>query len=156
MMRSLWSAATGMKTQQFNVDVISNNLANVNTTGYKKSRADFVDLDEHGDYDKHGMISSLVEAGDHDLPLLKIGNRLVSARNMSLEQIKMIVDSCLARSSSGAEFPHTWRRAPARCQYPNVGATKRFTRPLTVAAIVVLTILAALFVKSKINDKDNQ
>jgi len=44
MMRSLWTAASGMKGQQFNVDVISNNLANVNTTGYKKSRVDFADL----------------------------------------------------------------------------------------------------------------
>jgi len=44
MMRSLWSAATGMMGQQFNIDVISNNLANVNTTGFKRSRADFDDL----------------------------------------------------------------------------------------------------------------
>jgi len=44
MMRSLWTAATGMSAQQFNVDVISNNLANVNTTAYKKERAEFKDL----------------------------------------------------------------------------------------------------------------
>lgn len=44
MMRSLWSAATGMTAQQLNIDVISNNLANVNTTGFKKSRAEFEDL----------------------------------------------------------------------------------------------------------------
>ncbi len=44
MMRSLWTAATGMITQQQNMDVISNNLANVNTTGYKKQRAEFQDL----------------------------------------------------------------------------------------------------------------
>lgn len=44
MMRSLWSAASGMMGQQFNVDVISNNLANVNTTGFKRARADFEDL----------------------------------------------------------------------------------------------------------------
>ena len=44
MIRSLWSAASGMKAQQMNVDTISNNLANVNTTGFKKSRADFEDL----------------------------------------------------------------------------------------------------------------
>ena len=36
MMRSLWTAASGMIAQQQNVDTISNNLANVNTTGYKK------------------------------------------------------------------------------------------------------------------------
>ncbi|HMK42645.1 MAG TPA: flagellar basal-body rod protein FlgG [Dissulfurispiraceae bacterium] len=44
MIRSLFTAATGMETQSLNVDVISNNLANVNTTGYKKSRAEFQDL----------------------------------------------------------------------------------------------------------------
>ncbi|MFP4379907.1 MAG: flagellar basal-body rod protein FlgG [Candidatus Sumerlaeia bacterium] len=43
-MRSLYISATGMKSQQINLDVISNNLANVNTTGYKKGRADFEDL----------------------------------------------------------------------------------------------------------------
>ena len=44
MMRSMWIAATGMASQQLNLDVISNNLANVNTVGYKKSRADFEEL----------------------------------------------------------------------------------------------------------------
>ncbi len=44
MMRSLWTAASGMTGQQFNIDTISNNLANVNTTGFKQMRADFEDL----------------------------------------------------------------------------------------------------------------
>ena len=44
MIRSLWTAATGMAAQQVNIDIISNNLANVNTSGFKKSRADFQDL----------------------------------------------------------------------------------------------------------------
>ncbi len=44
MMRALWTAGTGMVAQQANIDVISNNLSNVNTTGFKKSRADFQDL----------------------------------------------------------------------------------------------------------------
>lgn len=44
MMRALWTAGTGMVAQQANIDVISNNLANVNTTGFKKSRTDFQDL----------------------------------------------------------------------------------------------------------------
>lgn len=44
MMRSLWTAASGMIAQQGNIDVISNNLANTNTTGFKKSRTDFQDL----------------------------------------------------------------------------------------------------------------
>jgi len=44
MMRSLWTAASGMMTQQTNVDTISNNLANINTTGYKKESAEFKSL----------------------------------------------------------------------------------------------------------------
>jgi flagellar basal-body rod protein FlgG len=43
-MRALFTAATGMSAQQTRLDTISNNLANVNTTGYKKSRAEFQDL----------------------------------------------------------------------------------------------------------------
>ncbi|SJZ47781.1 flagellar basal-body rod protein FlgG [Selenihalanaerobacter shriftii] len=53
MIRSLWTAATGMKAQQLNIDTISNNLSNVNTSGFKKSRVGFQDL----------MYQSLREAG---------------------------------------------------------------------------------------------
>ncbi len=44
MIRSLWIAKTGLESQQTNMDVISNNLANVNTSGFKRSRAVFEDL----------------------------------------------------------------------------------------------------------------
>jgi flagellar basal-body rod protein FlgG len=44
MLRSLYTAATGATTQQFNMDIIANNVSNVNTTGYKKTRAEFQDL----------------------------------------------------------------------------------------------------------------
>lgn len=44
MMRSLWSAASGMVAQQANMDVVAHNLANVNTYGNKKVRAEFQDL----------------------------------------------------------------------------------------------------------------
>ena len=44
MIRALWTAATGMEAQQLNMDVIANNLANVNSSGFKKSRADFQDI----------------------------------------------------------------------------------------------------------------
>jgi flagellar basal-body rod protein FlgG len=43
-MRSLSIAATGMLAQQLNVEVISNNIANMNTTGFKRQRAEFQDL----------------------------------------------------------------------------------------------------------------
>lgn len=44
MLRSLWTAASGMKAQQTNVDTIANNLANINTTGYKTEKVEFQSL----------------------------------------------------------------------------------------------------------------
>ncbi len=44
MMRSLYTAASGMEAQQYNMDTISNNLANVNTQGFKSNQARFQDL----------------------------------------------------------------------------------------------------------------
>ena len=43
-MRALYTAATGMAAQELNVQVISNNIANMRTTGYKRQRAEFQDL----------------------------------------------------------------------------------------------------------------
>ncbi len=55
MLRALKTAALGMTAQQLNVDVIANNLANVNTTGYKKSKIEFQDL-----------LYETMQAGDRD------------------------------------------------------------------------------------------
>lgn len=44
MIRALWTAASGMVSQQLNVDTIANNLANVNTSGFKKGRVEFQDM----------------------------------------------------------------------------------------------------------------
>lgn len=44
MMRSLWTAASGMRAQQTNVDTIANNISNVNTAGYKTQEASFKSL----------------------------------------------------------------------------------------------------------------
>ena len=44
MVRSLWTAATGMRAEQTNVDTIAHNLANVNTTGYKTEVNEFISL----------------------------------------------------------------------------------------------------------------
>ena len=43
-MKALAIAATGMNAQQTNLEVIANNIANINTTGYKRARAEFSDL----------------------------------------------------------------------------------------------------------------
>ena len=44
MLRALYSSASGMEAQEMNLDVIANNLANVNTTGFKKAKIEFQDL----------------------------------------------------------------------------------------------------------------
>ena len=63
MLRSLWTAASGMKSQQTNVDTIANNLANINTTGYKTERVEFQSLlyqTIHGtSYDSEGDVKPI-------------------------------------------------------------------------------------------------
>jgi len=44
MERALWSAVTGMKAQELSLDTIANNMANINTTGFKKSQISFQDM----------------------------------------------------------------------------------------------------------------
>ena len=44
MMRALYTAASGMRAQQTNVDNISNNIANVNTTAFKSQKTEFKSL----------------------------------------------------------------------------------------------------------------
>ncbi|MCE5284095.1 MAG: flagellar basal-body rod protein FlgG [Deltaproteobacteria bacterium] len=80
MIRSLYTAATGMAAQQIDQDVIANNLANVNTTGFKKSRANFQDL-MYQVYSKAGATSSTgvqLPAG------IEIG---MGAKNISTQKI---------------------------------------------------------------------
>ena len=70
MMISLFSAASGMLAQETNINVISNNLANVQTSGFKKSRVDFEDLM----YQTKSVPGSVTSAGT-SLPVgVQIGN----------------------------------------------------------------------------------
>ncbi len=57
MLRALWTSASGMEAQQTNLDVISHNIANVNTVGFKRSRANFEDL-IYQDVRDPGVLSS--------------------------------------------------------------------------------------------------
>ncbi len=69
MMRSLWTAASGMMAMQLSIDVTTNNLANVNTTGFKKSRAEFEDLM----YQTLKIAGSVTAAGDRIPTGLQVG-----------------------------------------------------------------------------------
>ena len=74
MIKALFTAATGMRAQQTRIDVIANNLANVNTTGFKKSQTNFEDL----------LYSNLGDAGTQKPHSLQIGagSRLVSTNKV--------------------------------------------------------------------------
>ncbi len=68
-MRALWSAATGMLAQQLNVDTVANNLANINTTGFKASRLEFQDL-----IYQHLPSPGSVQGGQPPAALLQVGH----------------------------------------------------------------------------------
>lgn len=83
MIRSLWTAATGMVAQQMEQDVVANNLANVNTVGFKKSRVDFQDL-MYQIYSKSGSETSQ----GNQLPVgteIGMGVKTVSTQRMFLQ-----------------------------------------------------------------------
>jgi flagellar basal-body rod protein FlgG len=75
MLRALYSAAAGMQSQQMNLDVISNNLANANTTGYKSTKLQFQDLlyqnsKEAGSQQGGGnMLPSSLQVGQGAVPV---------------------------------------------------------------------------------------
>lgn len=83
-MRVLSIAATGMSAQQLNVEVIANNIANSNTTGFKRSRAEFTDLlyqIERGSSTPSAEAESVVPEGAE----LGLGARLTAIRNINIQ-----------------------------------------------------------------------
>jgi len=80
-MRALAIAATGMNAQQLNVEVIANNIANVNTTSFKSSRAEFTDLL----YQAERAQAIPTQAGEAPIPegaMLGLGVRTAAIRNL--------------------------------------------------------------------------
>lgn len=83
-MRALSIAATGMSAQQLNVEVIANNIANINTTGYKRSTAEFTDLL----YQVERMQGVPAQSGEQLVPegaQLGLGTRLSAIRLINLQ-----------------------------------------------------------------------
>lgn len=102
MLRALSSAATGMQAQQTNLDVIANNLANVNTVGYKKSQAMFEDML----YDNIRPVGATQGSGGSSVPAgvqVGLGTNLVSTSKVftagSLQNTQRDLD--LAINGSG-------------------------------------------------------
>lgn len=83
-MRALAIAATGMHAQQINSEVIANNIANINTTGFKRSRAEFTDLL----YQAERMAGAPTVGGGGAVPEgaeVGLGVRTVAIRNLHLQ-----------------------------------------------------------------------
>ncbi|MEP6501882.1 MAG: flagellar basal-body rod protein FlgG [Betaproteobacteria bacterium] len=95
MLDAMNIAATGMRTQQLNVDTIANNLANVNTTGFKKSRVNFVDLVTHG-----ADAASQAAAGGLALPGLDVAQR--SGAGVAVTMIDKVFDGGTVQKTGNA------------------------------------------------------
>jgi flagellar basal-body rod protein FlgG len=83
-MRALAIAATGMNAQQTNLEVIANNIANINTTGYKRARAEFTDLiyqTQRAEGVPNQANQSLVPEGVN----IGLGVKLAAVRNLHTE-----------------------------------------------------------------------
>lgn len=83
-MRALAIAATGMNAQQTNVEVIANNIANINTTGFKRARAEFTDLL----YQIERMQGVPARGGENVIPegaQIGLGVRTAAVRNVHLQ-----------------------------------------------------------------------
>jgi flagellar basal-body rod protein FlgG len=94
MLDAMNIAATGMRTQQLNVDTIANNLANVNTNGFKKSRVNFVDLVTHG-----ADASALAQAGAQAMPGLDVAQR--SGAGVAVTMVDKVFDGGTLQKTGG-------------------------------------------------------
>lgn len=83
-MRSLYIAATGMAAQQTQVDVIANNIANVNTTAFKRSRAEFTDLLYQADRNS-GVQSRADSSPIPEGAAIGLGVRTAATRNLHIQ-----------------------------------------------------------------------
>lgn len=83
-MRSLAIAATGMNAQALNVEVIANNIANINTTGFKRARAEFTDLL----YQAERVAGTPNRGGQEAIPegaQFGLGARTAAVRNLHIQ-----------------------------------------------------------------------
>ena len=95
MLDAMNIAATGMRTQQLNVDTIANNLANVNTGGFKKSRVNFVDLVTHGT-----DAAAQALAGAQAMPGLDAAQR--SGAGVAVTAVDKVFDGGTLQKTGGA------------------------------------------------------
>lgn len=83
-MRALSIAATGMSAQQLNTEVIANNIANINTTGFKRSRAEFTDLLYQSERSA-GVPGASAQNPIPEGSQVGLGTRTVAVRNLHIQ-----------------------------------------------------------------------
>ena len=101
MMRSLWTAASGMMAQQTSVDTISNNLANVNTVGYKSESTEFKSLLYQN------LQAKTTSANGENKPVsaqVGLGSRVVSVTSQTL--LLMVMASLQYRMRTEIQYTH--------------------------------------------------
>src|SRR5260370_33012174 len=84
-MRALAIAATGMSAQEQNLEVIANNVANINTTGFKRSRAEFTDLIYQTER-LRGVSNRGRDATVPEGPQIGLGVRTPATRSVNLQR----------------------------------------------------------------------
>ena len=121
-MRALQIAATGMSAQQMRVEVISNNLANMSTTGYNARRAEFADL-HYQQITTPGAISASdgsvvptgIQVGDACLQMFGV-SRIILKRNEDQRHVPFLAESCDALKIL---LILVWRDPGRRCSCVN-------------------------------------
>ncbi|HTJ01435.1 MAG TPA: flagellar hook-basal body complex protein, partial [Methylovirgula sp.] len=96
-------AATGMAAQQLNVEVIANNIANMNTTGFKQSRAEFTDLM----YQTERLPGVSARGANNPIPegaLIGLGVRTAAVRNLQIQGTLTNTGNSLDLAISGNGF----------------------------------------------------
>ncbi|MGR3174480.1 MAG: flagellar basal-body rod protein FlgG [Candidatus Scalindua sp.] len=102
MMKALYTSATGMKAHQFLLDVIANNLANINTTGYKRVQVSFQDLL----YDKFVAAGSETAQGIETPTGLQVGSgvRIVATNKVFTQGVQENTGRTLDLAIQGKGF----------------------------------------------------
>ena len=110
-MRALAIAATGMSAQEQNLEVIANNIANINTTGFKRSRAEFTDLI----YQTERLQGVSSRGNDATVPegaQIGLGVRTAAIRNLNIQgALTNTGNSSIWRSTAAAGFRSRRRTA---------------------------------------------
>ena len=123
-MRALAIAATGMSAQEQNLEVIANNVANINTTGFKRSRAEFTDLI----YQTERLMGVSNRGRDATVPegaQIGLGVRTAAIRSVNIQGALTNTGNQLDLAIQGARLVPGARRRMATRSIP---ATARSTR----------------------------